>query len=82
MTTTTQLSNHSVSVSPLEALLAHFNASPKSVQRAFANIILENRAEELETARQKAMLRQSINQAFKEFKDNKARPIEALFDEL
>lgn len=66
-------------VSPFEALLAHFNASSKSVQNAFAKYIIESRAEEMETARQKAMLRQSLNRAFEELKTEQARPIEALF---
>lgn len=70
------------SVSPLDALLAHFNASSKSVQRAFANIIIESRANELEVARQKAMVRQSLNQAFQEIKNGEARTIDNLFDEL
>lgn len=69
-------------VSPFEALLAHFNASSKSVQNAFAKYIIESRAEEMETARQKAMLRQSLNRAFEELNTEQARPIEALFSEL
>lgn len=69
-------------VSPFEALLAHFNASSKSVQNAFAKYIIESRAEEMETARQKAMLRQSLNRAFEELKTEQGRPIEALFSEL
>lgn len=69
-------------VSPLDALIAHFNASSKSVQRAFARIIIETRADELEAAREKAMVRQSLTQAFAELRSNQARPIEQLFAEL
>lgn len=69
-------------VSPLEALVAHFNASSKSVQRAFTHIIIESRANELEEARQKAMVRESLSQAFAEHKSGQARPVENLFAEL
>lgn len=69
-------------VSPLDALVAHFNASSKSVQRAFARIIIESRANELEEARQKAMVRESLTQAFTELKACQARPIENLLAEL
>lgn len=69
-------------VSPLDALIAHFNASSKSVQRAFARMIIETRADELEAAREKAMVRQSLTQAFTELKTNQTRSIEQLFAEL
>ena len=69
-------------VSPFDALLAHFNASSKSVQNAFVKFIIENRAEEMETARQKAMLRQSIARAYNELKANESRPFEDLLAEL
>lgn len=75
---TSQIAN----VSPLDALKAHFYASSKSVQRAFVNMIIESRAEELETARQKAMVRESLNQAFTELKNGEARTIDNLFNEL
>lgn len=72
----------SISVSPLEALMAHFNASSKSVQRAFAKIIIESRAKELEVARQKAMVREDLCQAAKELQAGESRPISCLFEEL
>lgn len=80
--TTIQMATDSIRISPLEALMAHFNASPKSVQRAFAKFIIDNRANDLEVARQKAMVRQSLTQAFMELKNNEARPVEDLLDEL
>lgn len=68
--------------SPLDALLAHFTSSPKSVQRAFTKYIIEAHADEVETRRQQMMMKQSLTQAFKELKEGKARPIEELFGEL
>lgn len=79
---TIQASTDSIQISPLEALMAHFNASPKSVQRAFAKFIIDSKANDLEIARQKAMVRQSLTHAFKELKNNEARPVEDLLDEL
>lgn len=69
-------------VSPLDALLAHFTSSSKSVQRAFAKYIIEAYAEDVETRRQQMMMKNSLTQAFKELKEGKARPIEELLDEL
>lgn len=68
--------------SPLDALLAHFTSSSKSVQRAFTKYIIEAYAEEVEERRQHMMMKQSLTQAFKELKEGKARPVEELFDEL
>lgn len=67
---------------PLDALMAHFTSSSKSVQRAFTKYIIEAHADEVETRRQQMMMKQSITQAFKELKEDKARPVEELFDEL
>ena len=69
-------------VSPLDALKAHFYASSKSVQRAFVNMIIKSKAEELEAARQKAMVRESLNQAFIELNNGEARTIDNLFNEM
>ena len=68
--------------SPLDALLAHFNSSSKSVQREFTKYIIEAHAEEVETRRQQVMMKESLTQAFKELKEGKARPVEELFNEL
>lgn len=68
--------------SPLDALVAHFASSSKSVQRAFTKYIIEANAEEVETRRQQIMMRESLKQAFKELKEGQARPVEELFNEL
>lgn len=68
--------------SPLEALMAHFTSSSKSVQRAFTKYIIDAHAEELETRRQQIMMKESLTQAFKELKECQARPIDDLFEEL
>ena len=68
--------------SPLDALVAHFASSSKSVQRAFSKYIIEANAEEAETRRQQIMMRDSLKQAFKELKEGQARPVEELFNEL
>ena len=69
-------------ISPLDALMAHFTSSSKSVQRAFARYIIEAHAEEVEARRQQMIMKESLTQAFKELKEGKARPIEELFSEL
>lgn len=68
--------------SPLDALLAHFTSSPKSVQRAFAKYIIDAHAEEVEARRQQMMVKHSLTQAFTEMKEGKVRPVEELFGEL
>lgn len=68
--------------SPLDALMAHFASSSKSVQRAFTKYIIDTHAEEVEERRQQMMMKQSLTQAFKELKEGKTRPVEELFDEL
>lgn len=68
--------------SPLEALLAHFTSSSKSVQRAFTKYIIDAHAEEVEARRQQMMMKESLCQAFKELKEGKTRPVEELFNEL
>ena len=68
--------------SPLDALMAHFASSSKSVQRAFTKYIIEANAEEVEVRRQQMMMKESLKQAFKELKEGQARPVEELFDEL
>lgn len=68
--------------SPLDALMAHFVSSSKSVQRAFINQIIDAYAEEVEARRQQKMMKESLTQAFKELGEGKARPIEELFSEL
>ena len=75
-----KMSAPTISVSPLDALMAHFDASSKSVQRAFAKIIIERRAHEFEVARQKAMIREDLSQAAKELKAGESRPISCLFE--
>lgn len=71
-----------VSMSPLEALMAHFASSSKSVQRAFAKYIIDNNAKEVATRRQQMMMKESLTQAFKELNEGKARPVEELLSEL
>lgn len=71
-----------VSMSPLEALMAHFESSSKSVQRAFAKYIIDNNAKEVATRRQQMMMKESLTQAFKELNEGKARPVEELLSEL
>ncbi len=71
-----------ISMSPLEALMAHFASSSKSVQRAFAKYIIDNNAKEVATRRQQMMMKESLTQAFKELKEGKARPVEELLSEL
>ena len=66
----------------MDALLAHFTSSSKSVQRAFIRYIIEAHADEVETRRQQMMMKQSLTQAFKELEEGKARPVEELFGEL
>lgn len=78
----TSLNIRKSATSPLEALVAHFNASSKSVQRAFTKLVIESKANELAAARQKALVRQSLHQAFKELNADEARPVEELFNEL
>lgn len=68
--------------SPLDALMAHFASSSKSVQRAFTKYIIETNAEEVETRRQQIMIRESLKQAFQELKEGKARPVEELLNEF
>ena len=68
--------------SPLDALMAHFASSSKSLQRAFTKYIIEANAEEVEVRRQQVMMKESLKQAFKELKEGQARPVEELFDEL
>ena len=78
MTTTTIQSQ----TTPLDALMAHFASSSKSVQRAFTKFIIDTHAEETETRRQQLMMKESLKQAFKELNEGKARPVEELFSEL
>lgn len=66
----------------MDALLAHFASSPKSVQRAFTKYIIDVHAEEVEARRQQMMMKESLTQAFKELKEGKAHPIDELFNEL
>lgn len=68
--------------SPLDALMAHFASSSKSVQRAFTKFIIDTHAEEAETRRQQMMMKESLKQAFKEMNEGKARPVEELLGEL
>ncbi len=68
--------------SPLDALMAHFASSSKSVQRAFTRYIIETNAEEVEVRRQQMMMKESLKQAFKELKEGNARPVEELLNEL
>lgn len=71
-----------ISTSPLEALMAHFASSSKSVQRAFVKYIIDNNAKEVTTRRQQMMMKESLTQAFKELNEGKARPVEELLSEL
>ena len=68
--------------SPLDALMAHFASSSKSVQRAFTKYIIETNAEEVEVRRQQMMMKESLKQAFKELEEGNARPVEELLNEL
>ncbi|MBQ0021647.1 MAG: hypothetical protein KBT29_00220 [Prevotellaceae bacterium] len=68
--------------SPLDALMAHFASSSKSVQRAFTKYIIEANAEEVEVRRQQMMMKESLKQAFKELEEGNARPVEELLNEL
>lgn len=68
--------------SPLDALMAHFASSSKSVQRAFTKYIIETHAQELEARRQQMMMKESLTQAFKELNEGKTRPVEDLFSEF
>lgn len=70
------------STSPLDALMAHFASSSKSVQRAFTKYIIDTHANEVEARRQQAMVKESLTQAFKELTEGKDRPVEELFNEL
>lgn len=79
---TTSIQNKQISASPLEALMAHFASSSRSVQRAFTKYIIDTNAEEVITRRQQLMMKESLTQAFKELKEGKARPVEELFSEL
>lgn len=76
----TSIAQHQTS--PLDALLAHFASSSKSVQRAFTKYIIDAHAEEVESRRQQMMMKESLTQAFKELKEGKARPVEELLGEL
>lgn len=66
----------------MDALLAHFVSSSKSVQRAFTKYIIDTHAEEVEARRQQMMMKESLTQAFKELKEGKTRPVEELLNEL
>lgn len=79
---TTAIENKQVSASPLEALMAHFASSSRSVQRAFTKYIIDANAEEVVTRRQQLMMKESLTQAFKELNEGKSRPVEELFSEL
>ena len=68
--------------SPLDALMAHFASSSKSVQRAFTRYIIDAHAEEVEARRQQVMIKESLTQAFKEMYAGKARSVKRLLDEL
>ena len=68
--------------SPLNALMAHFASSSKSVQRAFTRYIIETNADEVEVRRQQMMMKESLKQAFKQLKEGNARPVEELLNEL
>ncbi len=68
--------------SPLDALMAHFASSSKSVQRAFTKYIIDAHSEEVETRRQQMMVKESLTQTFKELNAGKTRPIKELIDEL
>lgn len=72
----------SVTASPFEALMAHFQSSSKNVQRAFTKYIIEAYAEDVEKARQEKMVKLTLEQAFRELKNNQARPVEELLDVL
>lgn len=78
----TAVQNKQVSASPLEALMAHFASSSRSVQRAFTKYIIDANAEEVVTRRQQLMMKESLTQAFRELKEGKTRPVEELFSEL
>ena len=78
----TAIENKQVCASPLEALMAHFASSSRSVQRAFTKFIIDANAKEVVTRRQQLMMKESLTQAFKELKEGKARPVEELFSEL
>lgn len=71
-----------INTSPLEALMAHFASSSKSVQRAFAKYIIDSNAKEVATRRQQMMMKESLSQAFKELSEGNARPVEELLSEL
>ena len=79
---TTAVQSKEINTSPLEALMAHFASSSRSVQRAFTKYIIDANAEEVATRRQQLMMKESLKQAFKELKEGKARPVEELFSEL
>ena len=59
---TTAIENKQVNASPLEALMAHFASSSKSVQRAFTKFIIDANAEEVVTRRQQLMMKESLTQ--------------------
>lgn len=79
---TTAIDNKKISTSPLEALMAHFASSSRSVQRAFTKYIIDANADEVVTRRQQLMMKESLSQAFKELKEGKSRPVEDLLGEL
>lgn len=65
------VSQYQNNVTPLDALLSHFYSSSKSVQKAFAKIIMEARAEDKKktlTPQQK-YVKESLTRAFDEVRN-------------
>lgn len=69
------VSQYQNNVTPLDALLSHFYSSSKSVQKAFAKIILESRAEDKKKSLtpQQKYVKESLTRAFDEVRNAKAR---------
>lgn len=72
-----------MSISPLDALMAHFASTSKSVQRTFAKYIVETYAiQQDKKVSQQKMVEDSLTRAFAELKAGEARPIDELLAEL
>ncbi len=82
MNTTLPINNNPV-VTPLDALVAHFNASSKNVQKAFTKLILDRHVQEEQTK-----LDAKINKGMLDIKAGKGiykeenESVEQFFDRL
>lgn len=79
----TTIEQSQMSISPLDALMAHFASTSKSVQRTFVNYIVKTYASQQDQKlRQQKAVKESLTRAFSEIKAGEARSIDELLSEL